>query len=65
MVQVMKKHHFSRALAFEVGFTCSEDKDALAMAEYICDHPNEEEEMYVDKAYEIIGEERPKIIIED
>lgn len=65
LIQACKMAKFDVVIALEVGLTCKKDEHALKMAEYIRNHPNEDEETYVDKAYEIIGEPRPEYVVED
>lgn len=65
LIQACKEAKFNVVIALEVGLTCKKDEHALKMAEYIRNHPNEDEEKYIDKAYEIIGEPRPEYVVED
>ncbi len=65
LIDINKKLKIDLCAAIPISCLCKSDEHARAMAEYVCNHSNEDVETYIDKAYEIIGEERPKIVIED
>lgn len=65
LIQEFKKAKFDVVTALEVGLTCKSDEHANAMAEFIRKYPNEDAEVYVDKAFEIIGKPRPEYVVED
>lgn len=65
LIQACKQAKFEVVLALEVCLICKADEYAKQMADYIRNHPNEDDETYVDMAYEIIGESRPEYVVED
>lgn len=65
LLRACKNADFEVGLSLEIGLTCVQDKHALKMAKFIREHPNlSNDEMYVDKAYEIIGEPRPEYYVD-
>lgn len=65
LANAMLDAHFEKAAYLAFILLCKKDEHANAMAEFIRKYPNEEFDVYLDKAYEILGEPRPEYIIED
>lgn len=65
LIELNKKLKIDLCAAIPMSCLCKSDEHAQSMAEYVRNHPNEDVETYIDKAYEIIGEERPEYVEED
>lgn len=66
LVRAMKVAHIDKGTFVVLGVLCGKkDEHATAMAKYISEHPNvDDTDIYIDKAYEIIGEPRPEYYVD-
>jgi len=64
LIDTNKRLKINVGVAIFISCLCVSDQHALAMEEFVCNHPDETADVYIDKAYEIIGEPRTEYYVD-
>lgn len=65
LIDTNKRLKIDKCSAIVMSCLCKSDEHAKAMEEFVVSHPNEEFEVYHEKACEIIGEPVPEYVVDD
>ncbi len=65
LIDTNKRLKIDKCSAIVMSCLCKTDEQALAMEEFVRKHPNEEFDVYHEKACEIIGEPCPEYVVSD